>query len=331
MFLDNFGELIADIMTIPPDISGVASASAILDTSNYTIQAVSFGKNSEGFRYHAHEILSPSTNISFKVKTYSDSNVSAYYTSTLALNVDGYNLLPDYINPLDTRLERRTTITNISSIPNDIGHNMNSVISSSLSSYYHLVGCYAASNGTTFYVGTSSTNISGSPGFSGVLSSLYNRYGVMDSSGFLTVAPSNINQSITVPESEWATNGVYIIGPANFSSVCRVGYGIFIGPGDLGALNLFGGVYHIGLWALDIKEMLRSGLTPPYSFNPLNNIRKYRLVCKKTFSKDLTYHRFGDEEIANNYATFNELFTGEWVEGDIHSVTMYIRWYLNFL
>ena len=54
MLMDNAGSLIIDILTANPDLSGIPSASAILDTSNYTIQALSFGKGSEGYSNHAH-------------------------------------------------------------------------------------------------------------------------------------------------------------------------------------------------------------------------------------------------------------------------------------
>jgi hypothetical protein len=75
--------------------------------------------------------------------------------------------------------------------------------------------------------------------------------------------------------------------------------------GDCGALNLFGGIYQIGLWCLDIKQMLKEGKLPPYSFNPLNNIRKYRLFAKKTFNRDLiTYTDSGGT------SGFKQLFEG---------------------
>jgi hypothetical protein len=46
--------------------------------------------------------------------------------------------------------------------------------------------------------------------------------------------------------------------------------------------------------------MLRAGYYPPYSFNPLNNIRKYRLVAKKTFNRDLITY--------SGNSAFKELF-----------------------
>ena len=77
--------------------------------------------------------------------------------------------------------------------------------------------------------------------------------------------------------------------------------------GDAGALLLYGGVYHLGLWCLDIKAMLAEGYTPPFSFDALNNIRKYRLFAKKTFNKDLLYINDGTG-LAAGYGGFEVLF-----------------------
>ena len=62
---------------------------------------------------------------------------------------------------------------------------------------------------------------------------------------------------------------------------------LLLTSGDAGSLLLFGGLFHLGLWCLDIKQMLKDGYNPPFNFNALNNIRKYRLFAKKTFNKDL--------------------------------------------
>ena len=45
---------------------------------------------------------------------------------------------------------------------------------------------------------------------------------------------------------------------------------------------------------MDIKQMLREGNLPPYAFNPLNNIRKYKLFAKKTFNRDLITYSQND-------------------------------------
>ena len=56
MLVDGAGKTIADIMTASPSLSGVEdhATSSILDSSNYTIQAISFGKDLETFSKYAH-------------------------------------------------------------------------------------------------------------------------------------------------------------------------------------------------------------------------------------------------------------------------------------
>ena len=56
MFVQGFGEVLTDVMTVNPALAGLPSASAILDTSNYTFQAVTFGKDAEGFSQHSHVV-----------------------------------------------------------------------------------------------------------------------------------------------------------------------------------------------------------------------------------------------------------------------------------
>ena len=60
--------------------------------------------------------------------------------------------------------------------------------------------------------------------------------------------------------------------------------------GDAAALAAVGGVSHLGVWCLDLCEMLKDGLTPPYSWDPLNNNRKYKLVSKTTLWDNLLSH-----------------------------------------
>ena len=56
MLTDGAGELLADIMTVSPSLATISdpATQAILDASNYTIQAISFGTGSDAFRSNAH-------------------------------------------------------------------------------------------------------------------------------------------------------------------------------------------------------------------------------------------------------------------------------------
>ena len=56
LLVNGAGELLADIMTVSPSLSGITdhATSSILDSSNYTIQAISFGTDKLAYRNNAH-------------------------------------------------------------------------------------------------------------------------------------------------------------------------------------------------------------------------------------------------------------------------------------
>ena len=58
MFVQGFGEVLTDALTVNPALADLPAASSILDTSNFTFQAVAFGKDTGGFTHHAHAISS---------------------------------------------------------------------------------------------------------------------------------------------------------------------------------------------------------------------------------------------------------------------------------
>lgn len=291
MFVDLAGEHIADIMTINRGLLSIPSASSILDTSNYTFQALSFGKDSAGFKYHGHEILSPSGDGIIKVKSYDSRTVSSYTTKLTASALNYiYNQYPNPPKPTDTRLEENSTLPNyILNVP-DVGQYINPSINPQLSSHTHLIGGFPEASGTKYKILDSSGEVIVSGFLQG---SFFNLFGTMDSSGFLTFAQTSLpfHQALYLvsPNNELAyTLGALRSAESAFPSGVSLKW--LLGAGDCGSLNLFGGLFHIGLWCLDIKEMLKEGNLPPYSFNPLNNIRKYRLFAKKTFNRDITLH-----------------------------------------
>jgi len=290
MIVDTAGQVIVDMLTLSPSLSKIPSASAILDTSNFSFQAISYGKDVSGFNKHAHAVYD-SNYSAIIVRSYE--SVSSYHSSAIGSAILRYNILPEYPDPLNTRLEQNNCRTVFSSLFSglDVGHCANHVLLSSYSSVYQTLGCFAPSGGINYYV-LSADHVSGSLGnilYSGTLSGAYNKYGIMDSSGFLTFAPLNGNQGRAKTATLEFTSGVLINLSPTFSSTGNIDLVWQLSAHDAATLLLYGGVYHFGLWCLDIKQMLKEGHKPPFAFNPLNNIRKYRLFAKKTFSRDLLY------------------------------------------
>jgi hypothetical protein len=56
LLVNGAGESIVDMLTVSPSLSGIPTASALLDTSNYTIQAISFGKDASAYQFNAHAL-----------------------------------------------------------------------------------------------------------------------------------------------------------------------------------------------------------------------------------------------------------------------------------
>ena len=376
--VDGAGEIIVDMLTTTPSLSGIASASAILDTSNYTIQAMTFGKDEEGYKRHAHidtwsgldyswstgasggptPLLFSGAMVFVSANANPAGGVSSYFPSG-----SPYNILPRYPSPNDSKLElnSETLLNNLvtqsntyadpypydpfgalviqnavnSSGYNEIGHNTNVLLDEIVAGFapgwvfYPTIstlgvgliqgafprgiqdggtpgailsgvdqlahglpledtkvhdggiGCSAVFNGNF--------NWAGSMDISGYLGQVYNPYGVA-ASGFTVADHPNIQYS-----------GIVVSADSNFSSTGEVIYHTVIGAGDLGFTNFYGGIYNIGLWALDVKESLKTG-APPYHWTPKSNVRKYKLFSKKSFTKNLAYIQdSGTNAGMNNY------------------------------
>ena len=375
--VDGAGEIIVDMLTTTPSLSGIESASAILDTSNYTIQAMTFGKDEEGYKRHAHTDSWSGLDYSWStgasggatpgqllfsgamVFTSSNANptggVSSYFPSG-----SHYNILPRYPAPHDSKLELNSeTLLNTlvtqsnnyaSQYPstsatfiqntvntsgyNEIGHNTNvlldeiaagfapkggthstlgvgliqgafprgyqaggtpAAIFSSVGQLSHGVaaGGHIADSGdigsSANFIGNFNDDAVESMDISGYLGQVYNEYGIAGS-GFTLATHPNIYHS-----------GLVVSANVDFSSTGEVIYQTVIGAGDLGFTNFYGGIYNIGLWALDVKESLKTG-TPPYPWTPRSNVRKYKLFSKKSFTKNLAYIQdSGTNAGMNNY------------------------------
>jgi|GEM_PF-6603782 len=349
MLTVGFGELIVDVLTVNPALRTIPSASSILDTSNYTFNAISLGKDSEGFFQHGHTLLSENFNKNNAVASslsayslgpingipfiqaasaewfkfglfndeflttlrYNTESTSSYHTSSTQLQLSAgpfpYNSNPNYPSVYDNRLERASTRSRAEVLRlfsyYDLGHYMNPVIDPAaitefiselaplsaygasaafVSSLWNVMGYPPSGNIGKFRLASSVESVN-NPVVSGTLSGVFNTQGVIDKKGFIninsTVGAGNFN---TGPYISYNTTAIPTDPTVNLN--------VRIAKGDATALALLGGVNHIGIWALDIKEMLKSSLNPPYVWNNINNSRKYKLIAKVTFWENILNH-----------------------------------------
>jgi len=376
VIVDGAGEIIVDMLTTTPSLSGIESASSILDTSNYTIQAMSFGKDEEGYKRHAHTdtwsgidysfsqgasgvllgvgdpylfsgamVFVSANNNPFELadwKNLGGGGVSSYYPSG-----SSYNIMPRAPIPTDTKLElnsnplwAETYLQQSNSYADPVGwtspgfaafgsssinrgHNVNALLLETSAGFEPcstatskndsqavglLMGAYPRgvwSGGTPggIFSGVHQLTTGVAPdnniylsgiGVSGNFVSTFNTVSSMDllgdlgqvyqASGLVGSGGWHIEEHPNIQHS-----GILVSANADFSSTGEVVYSTVIGSGDLGFTNFYGGIYNIGLWALDVKSTLSSGYTPPYAWVPVLNVRKYKLFSKKSFTKNLAY------------------------------------------
>jgi hypothetical protein len=146
MIVDGAGSLLADVMTAPRAYADMPSASSILDASNYTIQAISFGKGKDGYLKNAHEVLLEksryfmSNNDPMIATTKEQSDVNDSTTSSI---IWGVSSLPEAPNPIHSKLNldcsvhsdfqlsssyfgtEITALIQYTNAPEDFGQNMN--------------------------------------------------------------------------------------------------------------------------------------------------------------------------------------------------------------
>ena len=351
MLVDGAGELLADIMTVSPSLSGLeAPTISILDASNYRIQAISFGTGSYYFNNGARKLDSDKQNLinsiyapllsrgelsisPFIFLPQAENTLSPVYynpdfTSTydgLSLRIDKASILdlPISPNPTLKTLEVNTDTSTLiplgdsedagtlalSSVFPGNGQHCNflpSAIMSSVmentefssveNSYYtaaSVMGSFPEGSSApftnlvdpvrVFYKDSASTKV--------LLKchGTFNEASSMDVSGFVT----NIMSS--VPDSTYSmssiASGLCLSAPVEETNkgFPFAEYSLLIGSGDLGHVNAYGGIYHMGLWTIDMNKSLRNDNTPPFAFSVLNNPRKYRLFCRKGLSKNLCF------------------------------------------
>ena len=399
MLVDGASELLAHIMTLSPSLSGIGidegsvgdpATSSILDASNYTIQAISFGTARSAYTDNAHAnsadkaylLSSTFGKTSAVVAVMANPNTSAIASPspdvppTILGSTSSYTplkSLPHYSDPSLPTLEVSSdvsafgglgdaTISSIllSSLVPGNGQNLNLIPSayhqavftntsmSSVSSICaSLIGCWPAGssvgtaiNGTEFsafsaIVPPNANNANRSfqasdVAYSGAYSGVFNEASSMDTSGFVTMTMSGGYQHPNSdPEASSIFSGLCISGGE--TALMRFGflagenpgvveYSVLMGAGDVGCANLYGGIYNMGLWTIDMDKSLQGGNTPPYAFDPLNNPRRYKLFATKTFTKNLGF--IEDYNDGNN-ATVDA--------GSLNYTDLTIKWRLHFI
>lgn len=316
MLTDGAGELLADIMTVSPSLSGIEelAISSITDASNYTIQAISFGTGPEGFRNKAHSLGAGEENY-LRVggpvnNNFLLGNIGLYTVATVdatSLNFQPEVGLPSSPDPTKTLLEENTSISasvggvDVSSVVPGNGQHVNFMPSAIFSSIFagtafddsasaliaaSLLGSFPESTALppgafVQRVDGGSTNTQSNPG------GFFNTVSSMDASGFVNMVMSSVpNPGYTMSST---SSGLCLSANADFPSNGTVEYSVALSEEDLLQVHAYGGIYHLGLWTIDMQESLRNGNTPPFAFSVLDNPRKYRLFCRKGVSKDLTY------------------------------------------
>ncbi len=284
LIVDAAGEVLTDIMCISPSLSSIASASGLLDASNYTIQAASFSKDVSAYHLNAHDgrnalTLSGWTQFSNPRLYVINSNSTSSYTPV--------NGLPSYADPLDRKLEYLPS--SLSSVLVQYGQNLNlipfwsalSAVSSIGLSGALALGCYpTATTVPNRVLGALFT-----PTSSFITSSRFNSDGYnsttssMDWRGFITLSRTGAT-----------LQGVVTSGNiTDASTLGEVNYKIRIGADELACASLYGGIFSVGIWCLDIERCLANGIFPPFPYDQINTKREFKLFAKKVFNKNLAY------------------------------------------
>jgi hypothetical protein len=351
MIVDGAGELLADIMTVSRSLSGInnTATSAILDASNYRIQAISFGTGKDAYNANAHKSDLTKESLSYFSNQLSNSGVVPIVS--FVSSVENYTF-PSFVYPpkaglpvapdptltvLEPNIQMSAKVGGIfvSSVfpsngqltnfmPSAIFSSMmqNTVFSSTTSAVAaaSLLGCFPPGSGIlpagfTFnrYFLRRESEDSVSPYLQAAgwatIGGFFNAASSMDVSGFVNMVMSSVPR-VGYPMSSVAS-GLCLSANSNFSSNGIVEYSVALASGDVGFANMYGGIYHLGLWTIDMQRTLQAGNSPPFRFSVLNNPRKYKLFCRKGLSKNLGF------------------IEGNSAEGNYKDLT--IKWRLRFL
>jgi hypothetical protein len=317
MIVDGAGELIAFMMTIPPD--GYSVSPRIYDASNFSIRSVSFGKDQRAYLKNMH---------STSGITATGRQTGKYWALTSSVTASSYSpnlYLPDAPTPIDTKLQNFTNETLLDSTQvcavycNALeGQNVNLIdyyayvpddvfgisVSSMPLSAILAAGCYAPSTAGRLVEyrydnGTASGQLVASATTTGVLNNTNRK--VVDCRGYFRRV-----------EDSGATIGFLVSATSGFNSlgVAEEKYGLVssleiitrttLSQADVRFVHIYGGITTMGAWVFDFERMLSEGNYPPYDVFSVNTGTtatsqldhtgkiKYKLFAKKVFQEDIT-------------------------------------------
>jgi len=338
MLVDGAGELLAEIMTVSPSLSGIAdhATSSILDSSNYTIQAISFGTGSDAFNKSTKNAQYLNADkIEYLVNDVFNSS-STYKTGPPSIGIQNsassfvpHVGLPESPNPTSKVLEHNTSVAasftgsgvdvavssvfpgngqHVNFLPSAIGSGMmEATVFSSIGTQYYpsslglaqsVLGAFPIGSSTQGSLTLASYRLIVDDNIvprvaDGLFSQdnfgFFNEVSSMDVSGFVNLVMSGSPGTTTGYAMSSGASGLCVSGGHDSTNSGTVEYSVMLSKGDLATVNLYGGIYHLGLWTIDMKESLLNENTPPFAFSVLNNPRKYKLFARKGLSKNLCY------------------------------------------
>jgi|19_taG_2_1085344.scaffolds.fasta_scaffold01032_2 hypothetical protein len=179
---------------------------------------------------------------------------------------------------------------------------LNTDLSSLSSVAASFIGCWPEGSGAggTGVSGFSGTDfVPGDVCYSRTFTGHFNEASSMDTSGFVNMIMSSVPNTDGGHPDGYGLSSAFsgltlsasVDSNMSWSSTGEVVHIVGIGADDLAMATLYGGIYNMGLWTIDVGKTLQEGNTPPYSFDPLNNPRKYRLFSTKSLTKNLGYAR----------------------------------------
>lgn len=328
LIVDGAGKLIVDMLTISPSLSGISSASALLDASNFSLKAMSFGAPSGAYTKNIKDTTYPQIVSALTTSSYIvlQNSAAGDYVEYVSGYIPKFAGLPKYPDPIDTKLESTCApsgswgpVTSISLpytspggyVVEDFGQHMNVAGIPTLYNDFGvsgpiaiLLGSYAISSIATSAIIISSISQINTATVPPVVTSFaataavgatttYNGRNSVDRHGFINIiTPYASGTGLNFTGAAGAGSGIQLsavtgTGATSFSSVCELVYATRLGAADARVLNLYGGIYNAGLWSLNLNESIQRGNKPPYSFTNLNNPMRYRLFCKKSFTKNV--------------------------------------------